>query len=382
MKQVQNRVPQMLGTLRELVEIESPSSDKAAVDRLGRHLKELFERAGGKVILHRQERFGDHLQVEFDGRDSSRPAMLLGHMDTVWGLGTLKSMPFRIEKGRAFGPGVYDMKAGIAMMLFAIVALREAAKGALPRPVTLWLVSDEEIGSESSRPITERLARRSDAVFVLEPSQGPSGALKTARKGVGEFTLSVSGVASHAGVDFEKGHSAILELSRQVLRIAAFTDLKRGLTVNPGVIRGGTRTNVVAAEAAVDVDVRIARARDAALIEKKFRSLKPVDKHCRLVVSGGLNRPPMERTAAVARLFAQAREIAAALGFSVEEKSTGGGSDGNFTAALGVPTLDGLGPVGEGAHAVNESIVLSELPRRTALIAGLLAAGRGRENPA
>ncbi|MBI2683745.1 MAG: M20 family metallopeptidase [Acidobacteriales bacterium] len=363
----------MLGTLRELVEVESPSGNKAAVDQLGRHLKELFERAEAKVIVHRQAHYGDHLQIEFEGGDSAKPAMLLGHFDTVWDVGTLKKMPFRIEKGRAYGPGVYDMKAGLAMMLFGVVALREACKGELPRPITIWLVTDEEVGSESSRAITERLAKRSESVFVLEPSQGPTGALKTARKGVGDFSVQATGVASHAGVDFEKGHSAIIELSRQVLEIAKFTDLERGITVNPGVVRGGTRTNVVAAEASVDVDVRIARMKDAALLEKKFHQLKPFDKHCKLTVSGGVNRPPMERTPAIVQLFKQAQDIAQALGFAIEERSTGGGSDGNFTAALGIPTLDGLGAVGEGAHADNEYIVLSELPKRTALVAGLLA---------
>jgi glutamate carboxypeptidase len=221
--------------------------------------------------------------------------------------------------------------------------------------------------------LVESVARECEAVLVLEPSQGPQGHLKTARKGVGDYTLRVRGRASHAGVDFEKGHSAIVELSRQILEVAKFTDTARGITVNPGVIQGGTRTNVVAAEATAEVDIRVARAMDAAELEQKFAALRPFDPACSLEVSGGLNRPPMERTEGTVRLFRLAQQHAAELGMPIDEASTGGGSDGNFTSALGLPTLDGLGAVGEGAHAVNESIVLSELPRRTALLACLLA---------
>jgi len=378
----------MLATLRELVELESPSSDKAAVDKLGALLAAKFIALGGKVTLHRNPHYGDHLQADFAADRTTggaralgaglKPVLLLGHFDTVWALGTLARMPFRAEKARAFGPGIYDMKAGIVMMLSAIQGLREMSlrevSGGLPWPVTVLLVTDEEVGSESSRAITEGLARRSAAVLVLEPAQGPRGALKTARKGVGDYRVRVTGRASHSGVDFEKGHSAILELARHIETISRFTDLKRGLTVNPGVIRGGTRTNVVAAEAEVEVDVRIARAADARLIEKKFRALKAKDRHCKLAITGGVNRPPMERSAGVAALYELARGLGGEIGWKVEEAATGGGSDGNFTAALGVPTLDGLGAAGEGAHAINESIVLAELPRRTALVAALLAA--------
>jgi glutamate carboxypeptidase len=363
---------QMLSALQRLVECESPSSDKAAVDRCGALLKQEFERSGARVSMNAQPKFGDHLLAEFAG-EHGKPVMLLGHFDTVWDLGTLKTMPWRVDKGRAFGPGAYDMKTGIVQMLFAIAALREANGGTLPRPVRVWLVTDEEVGSDSSRAMTEKLAKESAAVFVCEPSQGPTGALKTARKGVGEYTVKVQGIASHSGVDFEKGQSAIVELARQITRISSFTELKRGITVNPGVICGGTRTNVIAAEAAVDVDVRIAKMKDAALVDKKFGALKPFNKKCKLEVTGGVNRPPMERTPGVAALYKQAQQVAKELGFKIEEKSTGGGSDGNFTAGLGIPTLDGMGAVGEGAHAVNESIVISELPRRTALLTGIIA---------
>jgi glutamate carboxypeptidase len=372
LRAIEDREPEMLAALQKLVEFESPSSDKAAVDRLGAHLRGEFERMGGRVTVHPQTKFGNHLQVDFSGA-AGRPAMLLGHFDTVWDIGTLKRMPWKIEKGRAWGPGVYDMKVGIVMMMHAVAALREAHGGTLPRPITIWLVTDEEVGSESSRATTEALAKEMAAVFVIEPSQGIEGALKTARKGVGSYEVSVTGQASHSGVDFEKGQSAILELAHQLTRIEKFTELKRGLTVNPGVITGGTRVNVVAAEAAAQVDVRVSRMKDAALVEKKFRGLKPMNRKCKLAISGGVNRPPMERTEKVVRLFHLAEDVAKSLGFRVKEKSTGGGSDGNFTAALGVPTLDGLGGVGEGAHALNESVVLAEVPRRTALLAGLLA---------
>lgn len=361
--------PEMLAVLKQAVELESPSDDKSAIDRLGAYLKQQFEAAGGTVQFVTQKDAGDHLKAEFAG-EGGKPVLLLGHFDTVWPLGTLQKMPFRVTDGRAFGPGVYDMKAGIIMMIFALRALRES--GASHRPVIVVLDTDEEVGSPTGRPLVEASAKNCEAVLVLEPSQTIRGFLKTARKGVGDFTVRVKGQASHAGVDFEKGHSAILELSRQLLEIGKFTDLERGITVNPGVISGGTRTNVVAAEAVAEVDVRIARIADGGDLEKKFLSLKPFDQGCTIQVTGGINRPPMERTPGTVRLFGIAKEQGAALGMSMEEASTGGGSDGNFTSALGIPTLDGLGAVGEGAHAMNESILIEELPRRTALLAALI----------
>jgi glutamate carboxypeptidase len=363
----------MLDVLKRMVEFESPSDDKAAVDHLGEYLAEQFESLGGKVTFFPQETCGAHLKVDFPG-DGGKPVLLLGHFDTVWPLGTLKTMPFRVENGRAFGPGVYDMKAGITMMIFALRALRTAgrAESSLSRPVTVLLDTDEEVGSTTGRPVVEATAKDCEAVLVLEPSQSLKGQLKTARKGVGDYTIRVRGRASHAGVDFEKGHSAVIELSRQVLEIAKFTDVARGITVNPGVIQGGTRTNVVAAEAVAEVDIRIARAADAAELERKFTSLRPVDPNCTVEISGGLNRPPMERTEGTVRLFRLAQEQAKLMGMTLDEASTGGGSDGNFTSGLGIPTLDGLGAVGEGAHASNESIILEELPRRAALLAALI----------
>ena len=364
---------EMLGVLRRLVELESPSDNKAALDCLGAHLARELEREGGKVTIHRQSQAGDNLTAEFPGRAGAKPVVMLGHFDTVWPLGTLAAMPFRVENGRVWGPGVLDMKAGITMMMFALRALRLLGSPGGHRPVTIVLDTDEEVGSTTGRPLVEAVAQQSEAVLVLEPAQGLAGHLKTARKGVGAFTLRVTGRASHAGVDFEKGHSAILELARQILEVAGFTDVARGLTVNPGVIHGGTRTNVVAAEAHVEVDVRIARAGDAQEVERKFRGLKPVDQACALELTGGINRPPMERTEGTVRLFRLAQEQAAKLGMTLDEAATGGGSDGNFTSAIGIPTLDGLGGVGEGAHAIHESILLDELPRRTALLACLIA---------
>jgi len=370
LQHLETRTAEMVAALRAMVELESPSHNKAAVDKLGEHLAAQFAARGGKVIRHKAAEFGDHVQADFPG-GSAKPVMLLGHFDTVWEVGTLAKMPVVEKGGRLHGPGVFDMKAGIVQMLFALDALR-AVRGGLPRPVTVLLVTDEEVGSESSRPVTEALAKKSAAVLIPEPSSGKEGALKTARKGVGDYQIKVTGVPSHAGLDFEKGQSAIVEAARQVLAIGKFTDLKRGLTVNPGVIRGGTRTNVVAAEAWVEVDVRIAKAKDAAYIEKKFRGLKPFNRKCKLEVIGGINRPPMERTAGVAALFGTAQEVGRELGMKLKEIAVGGGSDGNFTAGLGIPTLDGLGGVGDGAHAAHEHVVIAELPRRAALLARLL----------
>ena len=364
----------MVETVRGLTEIESPSDNKQAVDRIAASLAPKFEGLGGRTQLHRSNDFGDSLQVDFRGTSGSanrRPVLLLGHYDTVYPLDTLAGMPCKIENGHLLGPGVLDMKSGIALMLHAIEAL-QAWHGELPRAVTVFLVSDEEVGSRSSRRITEALAKESAGVLVLEPAAGLRGAVKTARKGVGEYTLRVKGVAAHAGLDPGKGHSAILELARQIAVIAKLNNLKQGLSVNPGVIHGGTRTNVIAADASAHIDVRIKSAKQASGIDRKLRSLKPFDKHCKLTITGGINRLPMERTAGVAALYKKAHEIARQLGWKLEEAAVGGGSDGNFTAGMGIPTLDGMGGVGEGAHAVHEFIVISELPRRALLLAGMI----------
>ena len=366
----------MVETVRKLVEIESPSDNKPAVDLVAAFLAPKFEGLGGRTQLHRSNDFGDSLQIDFGGLSrlgsaDRQPVLLLGHYDTVYPLGTLAGMPCKIENGRLRGPGVLDMKSGIALMLHAIEAL-QAWHGQLPRPVTVFLVSDEEVGSYSSRKTTEALAKESAGVLVLEPAAGLRGAVKTARKGVGEYRLRVKGVAAHAGLDPGKGHSAILELARQIAVVAKLNNLRQGLSVNPGVIEGGTRTNVIAAEASAEIDVRIKSAKQASGIDRKMRSLKPFDKHCKLEMTGGINRLPMERTAGVAALYKKAQEIARQVGWKLEEAAVGGGSDGNFTAGMGIPTLDGLGGVGEGAHAGHEFIVISELPRRALLLAGMI----------
>lgn len=365
------RNSEMVAELKELVLMESPTHDKVACDKLCAVLAEKFAQLGGRVKIHRQKKAGDHLQVEFAGTKRAKPVLLLGHYDTVYGLGTLATMPWRESKGLVYGPGVFDMKGGIVQVMFAIRALQ--AMGPLPRPVTVLLVSDEEEGSESSRHITEKIASRCETVLVCEPA-GRGGALKTARKGVGSFTVRVSGVASHAGLDFEKGHNAILELSHQVQAVAAMTNLERGTTLNPGIIRGGTRTNVVPAEAEAEFDLRITSKLDGELMMRKIRALRAVNKKCKLQIEGGINRPPLERSPSVVALFKQAQKVAKELGFSLSEIAVGGGSDGNFTAGMGIPTLDGLGSVGDGAHSPRESVLAAEMPRRAALLAGLIAA--------
>jgi len=367
----EERREEMVATVRELVQVESPSDNKAACDRIGQLLAEKFAKSGGKVSFHRNSEFGDHLQAEFVREGAGKPVLLLGHMDTVYPVGTLATMPCRVADGKLYGPGSFDMKSGIALILHAIEGL-VSQRGQIPKKVQVLLVSDEEVGSTSSRRITENLARQCGAVLVLEPAAGAHGAVKTARKGVGEYSLRVSGVAAHAGLDPHKGHSAIVELARQIERISKLGSLERGRSLNVGLVRGGTRTNVIAAEAVAEIDVRIARASDGEVIDRKLRGLKPLDRRCSLEISGGINRLPMERTAGVAALYRKARELATGLGWKLDEAAVGGGSDGNFTAGMGIPTLDGLGGVGEGAHAVHESIVVSELPRRAALLAGLI----------
>jgi glutamate carboxypeptidase len=332
------------------------------------HAKQL----GGRIKLHRQHQFGNVLEARFGPRTAktaaARPILLLGHLDTVWPLGTLRNMPCRLSAGRLWGPGSLDMKAGIAMALTALELLKEA--GPLRREIVLLLNGDEEIGSPVSRPSTEQLAKSCSAVYVLEPAQGL--AYKTARKGTGNWRVEIEGVAAHAGVDFEKGASAIRELARVVETVSGWTDLKRGLTLSVGVVGGGTKSNVIPAEAWAEVDARIARASDGPRIERKFTALRPRDARCKITVTGGINRPPMERSRGTVRLYRKAQALAAELGLTLGEAATGGASDGNFTAALGIPTLDGMGAVGEGAHAPHESVIVDHLAPRTALLAGML----------
>lgn len=364
--------------LKALVEIESPSDDAAAVNRAHDLVQGWVEAMGATVNRYPNQTHGDVMEVRFAGSASHKPVLLLGHLDTVWPMGTLAKMPYREAEDEAgqmriWGPGTLDMKCGVMMCLAAIEALQK--EGRTMPPIVLLLNPDEEVGSTVSRAHTERLALESGAVFVTEPAQGLSpAAYKTARKGVGDYHLRVRGLAAHAGVDFQKGHSAVLELSRLLLKVATFTDLEIGLTVNPGVIGGGTRGNVIAAEAWADVDVRIARLSDAKALDEKFQALRCEDPACTLEITGGINRPPMERSAGTVALFETAKGIAQTMGFALTEAATGGGSDGNFTAGLGIPTLDGMGAVGEGAHAPHESFLLKDLEPRTVLLAEMIAA--------
>ncbi len=309
------------------------------------------------------------MEARFGPRKKAGRVLLLGHLDTVWPVGTLETMPWQVAEGRIWGPGTLDMKAGVAMALTAIEMLEEA--GLLEREVVLLLNPDEEVGSTASRAVTERVARECEAAYVLEPAQGL--AYKTARKGTGDWRIEIEGVAAHAGADFEKGASALRELGRVIETVSGWTELDRGLTVSVGLAGGGSKTNVIPAEAWAEVDVRIRRKADGARITRKFAGLKAADRRCKLTVTGGINRPPMERTRGTAALFEKAQGLAAELGFELGEAATGGASDGNFTSALGVPTLDGMGAVGEGAHARHESVVVEHLAARTALIAGMIA---------
>ena len=363
----ESHLDELLAFIETLVRLESPSTDKAAVDHCGRALTDRLRALGGAVDLIPTGGRGDHVRARFGG--DGRPVLLLGHFDTVWPLGTLERMPLRRDGSRLYGPGTFDMKAGIGIATLAIQALE--ATGARHPPVVMLWTTDEEIGSGTSRMIIEREASQALAVLVLEPAL-PGGALKTARKGCGEFELTITGVAAHAGVDPGKGTSAIHELADQIAVIERLQDLDRGISVNVGVVSGGTRPNVVAAEARALIDVRAPTNVDAEQVEAALKGLQPHRRGARLKIRGGFERPPLERTPAVGRLFSLARDVASSLGHELLEGSTGGGSDGNFTAAMGVPTLDGLGPIGDGAHAAHEHVEIAALPWRAALLAGLL----------
>jgi len=357
-----------LAVIEDLVRLESPSIDKSALDRVGAEIARLFVELGARAAALPQERSGDHLRIEIGRGDEQ--VLVIGHFDTVWPIGQIETMPVRREDGRLYGPGSYDMKAGIAVTLLAARILIETNRLPAHRIAMIW-TSDEEVGSDTSREILEAEARRSRAVFVLEPALA-GGGVKTARKGVADFRIEATGISAHAGVEPDKGASAIHELAWQAVQLLALNDPSRGLTINVGCIGGGTRPNVVAAEATMDVDVRIPTEADAARVTAAITALVPRDPRVRLRVSGGVNRPPMERTAGVAALYERAARISRQLGKELPEGATGGGSDGNFTAALGIPTLDGLGPDGAGAHALHEHVLIDSVPFRAALLAGLL----------
>jgi glutamate carboxypeptidase len=366
----------VLEQVKALVRLESPSVEKAAVDRCGDALAATLTALGADVQHFVQRERGNHVRAEFDGNGA--PILLLGHFDTVWSVGQLERMPLQEKDGRLYGPGIFDMKAGIGVAMLAVRTLRrELDATATPRIVMLW-TSDEEVGSGTSRPIIEAEARRSRAVLVLEPSL-PGGAAKTTRKGCGDFVLTVHGVSAHAGIDPGRGANAVHELARQIVAIQALEDTDRGVSVNVNVVSGGTRTNVIPEQARAHVDVRTPTAADARSIYDALNGLRASIPGTRLELSGGFGRPPLERTSQVIRLYEKARRVAEQLGHELREGGTGGGSDGNFTAALGVPTLDGLGPQGEGAHALHEHVVVSDLPWRAAFLAALLV-DLAREN--
>lgn len=359
-----------MANLQRLVELESPSSDKAAVDRLIDHLQGEIESRGGAVDRRKQPEFGDVLVSRF-GSGDGKPLLVMTHVDTVWPAGTTKRLPWRIEGNHAFGPGIFDMKASAAMMLTALDIISE--QGLETRPITWIINTDEEVGSPVSRPMLEELARESELVLCLEPPVPPDGALKTERKGVGMFSMTIEGRASHAGADHEAGISAVEELARQIQWLHSLTDYERGTTVNVGVISGGTKRNVVAARAEALIDLRVTSLAEADRLVPMILNAQSQVAGTTVKVEGELNRPPMERTDAIAAAFQRAREIGATIGLDLQEASTGGWSDGNFTAAIGVPTLDGLGCNGHGGHADDEHIEVDKIDERAALIAALLA---------
>jgi glutamate carboxypeptidase len=358
----------LLELIEALVAIESPSDDPAAVNRCGAELAQRLEAAGAVITRVPSAMAGDHLRASFGS--GSRQILMLGHFDTVWPVGQLARMPLKRKGGKLYGPGVFDMKAGIGVATLATKALIDRSAPADCRIVMLW-TTDEEIGSKTSRALIEAEAVRSDAVLVFEPSL-PGGALKTSRKGVGQFEMVARGVSAHAGLDPGKGVSAVRELARQILAIDELQDPANGVTLTVGIIAGGTRVNVVPAEARATIDARAVTRADADRVQHKMRALRPQIPGASLEVTGGFDRPPLERTADVERLFNEAKAAAAEIGIVLEEGSAGGGSDGNFTAAIGIPTLDGFGAIGDGAHAIHEHVDIDALIPRSATIAALL----------
>jgi glutamate carboxypeptidase len=360
----------ILSDIEELVQFESPSGDRSLLEQLKGLLIDRLKMLHASVQTEFGRPENGHIVARFAGPAERCPALVLGHYDTVWPWGTLERMPFRVESGRAFGPGILDMKAGLAIFL-RVMELIENVGLALPRPVWAVITADEEMGSPTSRWLIEEIARECAYVLVLEPGL-TNGGLKTSRKGVGRFRLDVEGKAAHAGAAPGEGRSAVVELAHQILRLDDLTNTALGTTITAGVIQGGTAANVVPARAWAEIDVRVASQDEQARINLELGGLHARTPGVLVHVTGSFNRPPMERTPGVANLFEQAQRIARELGLTITEGSTGGGSDGNFTAALGLPTLDGLGAWGGGAHADDEHIVIDSLHQRAALLAALL----------
>lgn len=372
LKVLRGQTAEMVACLQRVVECESPSLEKVAADRCCGVLAKEWSGLGARVERLAQKKRGDHLRIVWSpaGAASRGQVLVLGHYDTVYASGTLRTMPFRVKSGRAYGPGVFDMKTGIVQALFAFRALLALRAPLRKRIVFLW-TSDEEIGSGASRALLEAEARRSEAVLVLEPAFGARGLLKTSRKGVGEMELIVHGRAAHAGLAPQDGVNAIHELAAQISRVEKWNDSKRGISANADIVEGGSRTNVIADRARAVFDLRALRVADMREVEKRLRALRPVHRGARLELRGGFDRPPLERGMS-AELFAKAQACATELGIRVGECCAGGGSDGNLTAALGVPTLDGMGAVGDGAHSPNEYVVISKMAERGSLLAAML----------
>ncbi|HYM69563.1 MAG TPA: M20 family metallopeptidase [bacterium] len=368
---VDQHMPDVLADLKTFVELESPTTDKAAVDRAGKYFAGRFaDAAGAEIVWHRQASWGDHFEARVgSGR---RRVLLIGHFDTVWPAGTIQRLPCRIEGDRLMGPGCFDMKYGDIQAVWALRAIVESG-AAKDKTFVFFGNTEEEVGSPTSRPIIERLARESECALILEPSVGVEGAVKLWRKGVGMYRLSVQGVASHAGADPEKGRSAVLELAHQVIDLQAINDPAKGTTVNVGVVRGGTRSNVIAASAEAEIDLRVRTMDEARRADERIKTRPTFVEGTSARITGGLNRPPMEETPASRRLYELAKRLAADEGVELAATGTGGGSDGNFTAAAGVPTFDGLGAVGDGGHADHEHIVVSAVAPRLAWFTRLLA---------
>jgi len=371
----QRRQKEILALTRSLVETESPSGDEAGSNKVVSLLAASARNIAAITSIDRiaSENYGYHLRIRAFGTAAQRvqPLVIIGHTDTVHPRGSLEARPWRVEGNRIYGPGIFDMKANCALALEALRACEGI--GAKPqRPVTILLTCDEENGSPAGRGLVEAESRRAHAVLVLEPPAS-GGRVKTARKGTGMFTITVHGRAAHAGLDPEKGVSAVLELARQTVRLHAMNDVESGTTVTVGLVQGGTRSNVVPAESRGEIDLRFSSAEAGRWLEHEILNLKPFDERAQIVVTGEVNRPPLERTEKVQSLYGRAREIAAMLDFDLGEASVGGASDGNFVGALGVPVLDGLGIEGDGAHAAHEHIIVDNIPVRGALLAGLIA---------
>ncbi len=363
----------ILELIRELVEQETTSREEARLNQITEFVAARLQPIASSIQIVPSPNYGSHLcaRLAFGHADDVPQVLIVGHLDTVWPVGTLERLPFRLtEEGSAHGPGIFDMKSGVAVVMHALEAITTLGLKT-NHPVTLVLTCDEEIGSKTSRHLVEAEARRAVAALVLEPPI-PGGIVKTGRKGIGGFTLKVAGRAAHAGLDPAQGINAIVELAHQTLRLAALNDYERGITVNVGVASGGTTSNVVPAEASAKIDFRYWRNEDGVQVEETIRNLQPVLNGAKLEFTGGINRPPMERSEKNLALYELAKRCAAEFEIDLQEGTVGGGSDGNFTAALGVPTLDGLGVDGAGAHAEHEHIILADIPRRAALLTRLI----------